>query len=187
MTLRSFASIGILLLLAGCSLPPASGQTNDGGVRPLVDNVGSGLDFKTQMNEVANDYAGALSWNAPEHVNYAVESCYSGRGNGAFIGRFGYEGARQCLALDYAAYKDNQIATHHYRLPGNPYFSREAAAQRWGIYGPRAGFDNADSMMQYMRGSYAFVKPDQLNITNSRRGISVIPPKGAHLPSLIAP
>ena len=187
MTLRSSASIGILLLFAGCSLPSATGQTANGGVRPLVGNVGSGLDFKTQMNEVAGEYAGALAWNTPERVNYAVESCYSGRGNGAFIGRFGYEAARQCLALDYAAYKDNQIATHHYRLPGNPYFSREAAAQRWGVYGPRAGFDNSDSMMQYMRGSYAFVKPDQLNITNSRRGISVIPSKGAHLPSLIAP
>lgn len=187
MTPKSSASIGILLLLAGCSVPSAPGQTPNGGMHPFVNNSGSGLDFKTQMNEVAAEYAGALSWNSPEHVNSAVERCYYGRANGSIIGGSAYEGVRQCLALDYAAYKDNQIATHHYKLPGNPYFSREAAAQRWTIYGPRAGFDDADSMMQYMRGSYAFVKPDQLNITNMRRPISVIPPKGAHLPSLIAP
>lgn len=187
MTIKLPASVGVLLLLAGCSVPSASGQPGYSGTHPIMVNSVSGLNYKTQMNEIGGDYAAALSWNSPERLNYQVESCYAGQGNGAIGGLYGYEGTRRCLALDYAAYKDNQIATHHYKLPGNPYFSREAAEKRWIIYGPRAGFTDAESMFSYLRGTYAFVKPAQLNVTNSMRPISVIPPKGAHLPSLIAP
>jgi hypothetical protein len=70
--------------------------------------------------------------------------------------------------MDYAAYKDNQIATHNYRTPGIPYFSMDAAQQRWATYGPQAGFTSADEMFQYMRGTYAFIHPTQVAVTRSR-------------------
>jgi hypothetical protein len=118
------------------------------------------------MTDIGVDYAAELSWHDPQRVIAPIEQCY--KNSGAFQGILGQNNTRRCLAMDYAAYKDNQIATHNYRMPGVSYSSEDSAAQRWAIYGPQAGFTTADAMFQYMRGTYAFIHPTQVNATNAR-------------------
>jgi hypothetical protein len=139
------------------------------------------------MNNIGIDHAAELSWHDPQRVITAVEGCDKIEGNGSIQGIYGENSTRRCLAMDYAAYKDNQIATHNYRTPGIGYFSEDAAARRWTIYGPRAGFTTADAMFEYMRGTYAFVKPAQLNATRAREGWGspLVPSGGARLPSVL--
>ena len=109
-----------------------------------------------------------------------------GSGNGSTRGIYDIQSTRYCLALDYLAYKDNQRAIHNYKLAGDPYVSQEAAIKRRVIYGPRAGFADPDSMFSYLRGTYAFTKPTQLNTTNSIRLMARLPSPDDHLPSLVA-
>ena len=115
-----------------------------------------------------------------------MANCYKLKGNNAIGGNYRAQQVRWCLALDYAAYKDSQIATHNYRTSGNPYFGKETTLQRWEGWGPIAGFTDADSMFQYMRGTYAFVKPTQVNATNALKGPRFIAPPGEHHPSFMA-
>jgi hypothetical protein len=172
-------SLGLVLLIAACSTPATPGQGSAALTHHVISND-PGPDFQAVMTQIGIDYAAELSWHDPQRVITPVEQCY--RDSGAFQGIKGENDTRRCLAMDYAAYKDNQIATHNYRMPGIPYFNEDAAAQRWTIYGPRAGFTSADAMFQYMRGAYAFIHPTQVAVTRSRT-----PPAGAVRPMTIAP
>jgi hypothetical protein len=183
---RLIAPFGVVLLLMGCAVPSSPGQVGYSGTTPLVVND-PGPDYRYVMTEIGGRYAADLSWHDPQHVTDDVEKCYKIEANGSIQGIFGEQSTRRCPALDYVAYKDNQIATHNYQTPGNPYFSEAAAAQRWTFYGPRAGFKDAESMFQYMRGTYAFVKPTQVYVTNARKPPPLVPPPGTRLPSVIVP
>ena len=176
---RWFASLGMVLLLAACAAPSMPGQVDTAFTHRPVSND-PGPDYRTVMTDIGVDYAAALSWHDPQRVISPIELCY--KDSGTFGGIGGQNYTRRCLAMDYAAYKDNQIATHNYRTPGIPYFSEDTAAQRWTIYGPQAGFTTADAMFQYMRGTYAFIHPTQVNVTNSRTPGTVV-----NRPMTIAP
>jgi hypothetical protein len=176
---RWFAPLGFVLLVGGCAVPPSPGQADTALTHPVISND-PGPDYRTVMTNIGIDYAAELSWHDPQRVITAVDYCY--KDSGAFQGIKGQNDTRRCLAMDYAAYKDNQIATHDYRTPGIPYFSEDAAAQRWAIYGPQAGFTTADAMFQYMRGTYAFIHPTQVDVTKSRT-----PPPVVIRPTTIAP
>ena len=182
---RTIASYSAILLLAGCTVPKAPGQQGYSGTTPVVANDNPYPNYRYEMNEIGGEYAADLAWNQPQHVSDDVANCYKIKGSGAIGGNSGAQSTRWCLALDYVAFKDNQVATHNYRTPGNPYFSKETTLQRWETYGPKAGFTDAESMFQYMRGTYAFVKPTQVNITNSLRPGRMLPTPGEHLPSLM--
>jgi hypothetical protein len=186
MTGRSFASFGVMLLLAGCAVPSSPNQVGYGGNSGVISN-GFGVDYRDVMNNIGIDYAAELSWHDPQRVITAVEGCYKSGGNGSTQGIDVDNWTRRCLAMDYAAYKDNQIATHNYRTPGIAYFSEDGAALRWTIYGPRAGFTTAEAMSEYIRGTYAFVKPAQLNATWAREGWGgpLVPPAGTRPPSVL--
>ena len=186
MRLHLAASAGALLVLAGCTMPSTPGQSGDSGTHPVIVNSNPMTNYRAEMTDIGNEYSADLSWHDPRRVSSDVKACYLGSGNGSIQGVYGIQSTRYCLALDYLAYKDNQKATHNYKLAGNPYFSQEAAEKRWVIYGPRAGFDDPDSMFNYLRGTYAFTKPAQLNTTNSIRPMARLPGPGDHLPSLIA-
>jgi hypothetical protein len=179
------ASAGVLLVLAGCTMPSTPGQPGYGGTHPVISNSDPTPNYRATMTDIGNEYAADLSWHDPSRVSSDVQSCYMTTGNGSIQGIYGIQNTRMCLALDYLAYKDNQVATHNYKLAGNPYFSQEAAGKRWEIYGPRAGFNDPDAMFSYMRGTYAFTKPAQLNTTNSIRPMARLPGPGDHLPSFM--
>ena len=180
------ASVGALLAVAGCAVSSTPGQSDYSGTHPLIVNLDPTPNYRAEMTDIGNQYAADLTWHDPGHVSNDVEGCYKVRGSGAIQGIYGIQSTRWCLALDYLAYKDNQIATHNYKLAGNPYFSQEAAEKRWVIYGSRAGFDDPDAMFSYLRGTYAFTKPAQLNTTNSIRPMARLPGPGDHLPSFMA-
>jgi len=180
------ASAGALLALAGCTVPSTLGQSGYSGTHPVISNSDPTPNYRVAMTDVGNQYAADLSWHDPRRVNDDVDNCYKTRGNGSIQGIYGIQNTRWCLALDYVAYKDNQRATHNYKLAGNPYFSREAAEQRWTVYGPRAGFTDPEAMFSYMRGTYAFVKPAQMNTTDARQPMARLPGPGDHLPSFMA-
>jgi hypothetical protein len=167
---RWIALTGVLLL-AGCTVPPSLGPSDSALTHPVISND-SGPDYRSVMTQIGIDYAAELSWNDPQRVITAIEGCY--RDSGAFQGIEGQNDTRRCLAMDFAAYKDNQVATHNYRTPGILYFSEDAAAQRWTIYAPQAGFASAEAMFEYMRGTYAFVHPTQVDITRSRTPGTVV-------------
>ena len=174
MTRKVLMGIGLGLFLTGCTVPPSPGQADSALTNPIISN-NPGPDYRTVMTNIGIDYAAELSWHDPQRVISAIDLCY--KDSVAFPGIKGQSDTRRCLAMDYAAYKDNQIATHNYRTPGIPYFSEDAAARRWAIYGPQAGFTTADAMFQFMRGTYAFVHPAQVNVTRSRTpGTARIPP-----------
>jgi hypothetical protein len=175
---RWLVPLGLILLVGGCAVPP-SGQANTALTHPVVSND-PGPDYRTVMTNIGIDYAAELSWHDPQRVISAIQGCY--RDSGAFVGLKGESDTRRCLAMDYAAYKDNQIATHNYRTPGIPYFNEDAAAQRWATYGRQAGFTTADAMFEYMRGTYAFIHPTQVAVTRSRT-----PPPVVIRPMTIAP
>jgi hypothetical protein len=178
---RWFAPLGVVLLVGGCAVPPSPEQADTALTHAVVSND-PGPDYRTVMTNIGVNYAAELSWHDPQRVISAVELCY--RNSVAFQGIKGQNDTRRCLAMDYAAYKDNQIATHNYRTLGIPYFSEDAAAQRWAIYGPQAGFTTADAMFQYMRGAYAFIHPTQVSVTNSRTPATVrIPPRTSFMPT----
>ncbi len=183
MNRRIGASCGAVLLLAGCTVPSSQGQRGFSGTTPLVINDNPYPDYKDEMNQIGIEYDADLSFNDPNRVSDDVANCYKEKGSHAFLGNYRVQQIRYCLALDYAAFKDNQIATHNYRTSGNPYFDKEATLQRWDHWGPEAGFTNAESLFQYMRGTYAFVKPTQMNITNSLRGKRIVLPSGGNRPA----
>ncbi len=175
-----------VLLMAGCAVSSVPGRSGFGGTTPVVVNDNPNTSYRQEMTLIAAQYEADLSWNDPRHVSEDVANCYKNKGSRAILGNFRTQSIRWCLALDYVAYKDNQAATHDYRTPGNPYFSREAAKRRWAMWGPEAGFTDAESMFQYMRGTYSFVKPTQVNITNAMRPRRLLPAPGQHLPSFMA-
>ena len=180
MNYRIIASCGSILLLAGCAVPSNQAQRGFSGTTPIVRNDSPYPDFRDEMIQIGTEYDADLSFNEPSRVSTDVANCYKDKGTYAFLGNYRVQAIRYCLALDYVAYKDNQAATHNYRTPGNPYFDKETTIQRWEHWGPEAGFTDADSMFKYMRGTYAFVKPTQMNITNSFRGKRILLPSGGN-------
>ena len=103
------------------SLEPGSAWFS--GTTPIVLNQNPYPDYKAEMNLIGVEYDADLSFNDPSRVSSDVASCYKIKGTRAFLGNYRVQQIRYCLALDYVAYKDNQIVTHNYRTPGNPYIS----------------------------------------------------------------
>ena len=162
--------LGAALLLAACTVPsgsPGPGQASYVGTRGVYSNINPYPDYRYEMHLIADKYASALTWHDRKHIDDDVRNCYEDNGNGAFRGPYALYSIRYCYALDYLAYKDNQVATHHYRLSGNPYFSMDAAARRWETYNRIAQFSTPDAMFEWMRGTYSFTKPMQVSITRS--------------------
>jgi len=164
----------------GLLRPLSNSVQHAGGTTPIVRNDNPYPDYKDEMIQIGTEYDADLSFNDLSRVSTDVANCYKEKENHAFLGNYRVQQIRYCLALDYVAYKDNQAATHNYRTPGNPYFDKETTIQRWDHWGPEAEFTDAESMFKYMRGTYAFVKPTQVNITNSLRGKRILPPSGGN-------
>jgi hypothetical protein len=160
MTYRPAAIIAVTLTLTGCAIPNTpSPQPAVNGVSATPEFAIHG-DYKYWMNTIGGRYESDTVPPQPGRLETDITNCYKmARG-------FRLEedqDLRTCLILDYTGYKDNQIATHNYRRAGNPFFTMDAAEGRWKQYGPLAKFSSSDEMFQFLRGAYAFVKPDSIN------------------------
>jgi hypothetical protein len=159
MSYRPTAIIAVLLTLTGCAMPTTPGQQTVSG-SPTTPEFNIQPDYKYWMNTIGGRYESDIVPPQPGRLEADITNCYK-----MALGYPQYEVQylRTCLILDYTGYKDNQIATHNYRTAGNPFFSLDAAETRWKRYGPLARFSSPDAMFQFLRGSYAFVKPDAIN------------------------
>ncbi len=148
MSHRVTASIGALLLLSACAVPNTGGQQGAGTGTPGLgpQDAYSTPVFRSDMVTAGVDLGSAESFNDPSRVTAVVKHCYDGVRFPAFSM---YQ--RQCMVMDYVAYRDDLDATHHGQLPGNPFFEGDVVLRRWAADAPKAGFSSPDEMFQFMR------------------------------------
>ena len=185
MSHRVTASIGALLLLSACAVPKTGGQQGAGASAPglgLQDAYSQPV-FRSDMATAGVDLGSAESFNDPNRVTSVVKHCYDGAQYPQFST---YQRVlRQCMVMDYVAYRDDLEATHHGQLPGNPFFARDVVVRRWTADSPRAGFSSPEEMFQFMRAGYGYAKPNELAALRTHNQQIFVPPQSGRGPSIL--
>jgi hypothetical protein len=111
-----------------------------------------------------------------------IKNCYYENGVGSTAWLYKYKGLRTCLYLDYTGYKANQVSTANFRAPGEPFFSKSQARNRWKFFGPKAGYASRNEMLHSMDEAYQVIKPMLVNVVPRYASSTtfVAPPGPAH-------
>ena len=185
MSHRVTASIGVLLLLSACAVPTTSGQQAAGTGTPGLgpQDAYSTPVFRSDMATAGVDLGSAMEFNDPSRVTAVVKHCYDGVRFPAFstYQRF----LRQCMVMDYVAYRDDLDATHHGQLPGNPFFEGDVVLRRWAADAPKAGFSSPDEMFQFMRAGYGYAKPTEVAALRTHNQQIFVQPQPGRGPSIL--
>ena len=166
----------MVLGLSGCAMPPPGGSQApaQSAAASVPPDDGVAPDFKAEMREVGYKYYGMVT-QGEAFTNGQLAECYQAQQTdpNVFLTNINlYRNAlRQCLVLDYMAFKDNQRATHDYQTPGNPYEDKEVALQRWEHWWTRLGFTTTDAMFHYMRLGEGWAKPYELSLLNQNHSV----------------
>ena len=130
------------LMLAGCAAEPV-----------VID---SHTDVTTRMAAIASRFEQARHEGGMAGAVADIEKCYA---TATLLVAKVFE-LRDCLVLDYVAYRTD--FTIGRRLFGGPlpYFEDQVAAMRWVKYGKLAQFDSPGRLAEYLRNTNALVQAD---------------------------
>lgn len=127
--------------------------------------MGIHSDYKLWMSNIASEYVMATNHKDSQYLPSRINLCYQ-VATGA-IDRA--ENLRTCLVLDYTGYKDAQEEAHRFGHEAGGFFSMDMAGERWKTFGPLSGFNDPDTMIDYMRGAYRFVRLDVINLRRAEK------------------
>lgn len=130
-------SIALPVLVTGCALPrgsqPVTAQSEDARYAQLAQRY----DFDRQQGGMAA-------------VVGDVAQCY----RTATYPTVAVMALRDCLILDGEGARQDKAASKAFGMT-LPFYTQQAKVQRWGHYGPLAGFSDPHALVQYITdGSY---------------------------------
>ena len=139
--LSGFA-FAIALMLSGCATQPVVMDSH----AVVMD---SHADVTTRMFNIASRFEQARHQGGMTGVTADIEKCYA---TAAFLVAKIFE-LRDCLVLDYVAYRSFGVAA-------SPYFEPKTITARWTRYGAPAQFDTQNRLARYVQNAYSLVQAD---------------------------
>lgn len=133
----------LVLCAAGCSRT---------GAGPAV--LDPRADADTRMTAIAARFEADRNRGGMSGVIADIEGCYAS----AVRPVTRVYALRDCLVLDYVAYKTDVAVGRGAYGQGLPYFSDQTATQRWGRYGPLAQFDSPQRLLRYLDDANGLVQ-----------------------------
>ncbi len=143
----------LVTALTGCGSP--------GGAPAFIDGH---ADVSTRMSVIAQRFELDRSQGGMSEVAADVGRCYAEATRYSVVQTFAL---RDCLILDYVGYRTSAVGSHAAVKPALPFFSDQAAPQRWEHYGPLAQFDTSQRLYAYLANSSSLVQNDLVKINSA--------------------